>query len=765
MISTRLLFSAAICVASAGAQPPSRPTVTIPRIDARVVVDGQLDEAAWTQAAVLDGFHQYQPVDGQAALERTEVLVWYAPDALMVGIKAHTANVATLRATLADRDKIENDDHVVLYLDTFNDRRRAFMFGVNPLGVQLDGVRTEGAASAAHIYGGSIDYSPDFYYESKGRVTADGYVVEIRIPFKSLRFPGTAAQEWGFNVHRFSPSTGYEDTWTDVRRAGASFLAQGGVLTGLHDLERGVVTEVQPFVTGSASGQRGVDNQFVRGRLNTTTGANVRLGFTQVSLDATLNPDFSQVESDAGLVTVNERFALYVPEKRPFFLEGIELFATPNQLIYTRQLKDPSVGGKVTGKLGAYSVALLSANDHLTTDNAQFTIGRVRRDLGGDSNIGLAVTDREEGGAYNRVAAADARIVYSKLYYLEAQIGTASTRDPNGATRDGAIWKLENDRTGRYWGYNIQWVDIARGFESQAGFVPRTGITSFHWFNRFSAYGSKGALVEQISVNTFPSRIWRSAGALNSAPIEGSDQLMLQARLRGGWNVQLNAARAFYNVDPAMYATYSTAVVPVGTLVTDLVFTPYHPATRQTGLSDMSAQVSTPVLQWVNASFTVQRTALPIFAEGSRGNDLRLSASVSLRPTAAARVEGTLATSHITRSTNGSVYANDVIPRVKVEYQLTRAMFFRVVSEYHSQRLDALRAPGGRVLYIAGMPSAPSESSRLRLDWLMSYQPVPGTVAFLGYGTGMDAPQSDAYSTLRRSDDAFFVKLAYQFRR
>jgi len=758
MLSPRLLTVATLWAAAAGAQAPGRQTVSISRLDARVVVDGVLDEPAWTQAAVLDGFHQYQPVDGQAALERTEVLVWYAPDALMVGIKAHAANVATLRATLANRDKIANDDRIILYIDTFNDRRRAFMFGVNALGVQLDGVRTEGAASAANIYGGSIDYSPDFYYESKGRVTADGYVVEIRIPFKSLRFPGTRTQEWGFNVHRFSPSTAYEDTWTDVRRAGASFLGQGGALTGLHDLERGVVTEVQPFVTGNASGQRGTDGQFVRGHLNSTTGANVRLGFTQVSLDATLNPDFSQVESDAGLVTVNERFALYVPEKRPFFLEGIELFATPNQLIYTRQMKDPSVGGKVTGKLGAYSVALLSASDHLTTDNAQFTIGRVRRDLGGDSNIGLAVTDREAGGAYNRVAAADARIVYKKLYYLEAQIGSARTRDRNGMTRDGAIWKLENDRTGRHWGYNIQWIDIARGFESQAGFVPRTGITSFHWFNRLSAYGGKGALVEQISFNAFPSRIWRSAGALNSAPIEGSDQLMVWARLRGGWDIRLNAARAFYTVDPSAYASYSTtAAGPVAA--------PYRVATRQTGLADLSAQVSTPVLPWVNAEFGIERRTLPIFAEGSRGNDLRLSAGVSLRPTAAVRVEGTLATSHITRVNDGSVYANDVIPRVKVEYQLTRAMFFRVVSEYHSRRLDALRGPDGRVLYIAGTPSAQSESSRLRLDWLMSYQPVPGTVAFLGYGTGMDAPRSDAYHTLRRSDDTFFVKLAYQFRR
>ena len=153
---------AAFFAATAGGQEP-RPSVSIPRIDAQIVVDGVLDEPAWEKAALLDGFHQYQPVDGRPARERTEVRVWYAPDALMVGIRAFTTDVTTLRATRADRDKISNDDRVILYLDTFNDQRRAFMFGVNALGVQLDGVRTEGASSATSMFGGSIDYNPDFY--------------------------------------------------------------------------------------------------------------------------------------------------------------------------------------------------------------------------------------------------------------------------------------------------------------------------------------------------------------------------------------------------------------------------------------------------------------------------------------------------------------------------------------------------------------------------------------------------------------------------
>ncbi|MBA4073072.1 MAG: hypothetical protein C0497_14745 [Gemmatimonas sp.] len=751
-----LVLSVALS-AVAQAQTAAR-SVAIPRLDARITVDGTLDEPVWGQATLLDGFRQYLPSDSRPAQEKTEVLVWYAPDALMVGIRAFTADVASLRATRADRDKIDNDDRIILYLDTFNDRRRAFMFGVNALGVQLDGVRTEGASSATRMFGGNIDYNPDFYYQSRGRLTAQGYEVELRIPFKSLRLPGTGEQAWGFNAHRFSPSTGYEDTWTDVRRAGASFIAQGGTLTGLHDLERGVVTEVQPFVTATQAGARDAAGDFTRGNTIMTAGANVRLGFTQLSLDATFNPDFSQVESDAGLVTLNERFALFIPEKRPFFLEGIELFATPNQLVYTRQLVDPSVGGKVTGKLGAYSVALLSAQDHQRAGNAQFQIGRLRRDLGAGSNVGLTVTDKEREGAYNRVVAADLRWVHHKLYYFEGQLGTAATRNAAGSAQQGAIWKVEHDRTGRHWGYNFQWTDIGREFQSQAGFVPRTNVTSWRWFNRLSWYGAPGAMLESVTTFFGPTRIWRSGGALSSAPLEGKENISLMVRLRGGWNITTQTGRQFFFVDPAAYARYTIDSGSTALL--------YRPASWQSGLADVGATISSPVLQRVNASLSVQRTTSPIFAEGSRGTDLRISGSLTLRPTSAARVDATLASSRITRRLDGSEYARTLIPRVKAEYQITRVMFVRVVGEYRSERRDALRAADdGRTLWVNQTRSVPTASSRLRMDWLASYQPTPGTVAFFGYGSGRVAPGADGFSDLRRSDDAFFVKLAYQFRR
>ncbi len=212
------------------------------------------------------------------------MLIWFSPKALHVGVIAHDSVAGSVRATVADRDNIANDDWVRVYLDTFNDRRRAFIFGVNPLGVQEDGVQTEGGFSAGMTRGGGgggyyggnfmsgqVDLSPDYQFDSKGTVSDDGYVVEIRIPFKSLRYPGGGPMKWGINIQRKTQRTGRQDTWTDAKRV-ASFLAQAGTMEGLHDLQRGVVTELQPFVTGSVDGARGDDGRYAYGTTDIEPG-------------------------------------------------------------------------------------------------------------------------------------------------------------------------------------------------------------------------------------------------------------------------------------------------------------------------------------------------------------------------------------------------------------------------------------------------------------------------------------------------------------
>lgn len=738
-------------VAAPVAAPGEAPEVVIPRIeDAVVVVDGVLDEEVWSRAARLDGFWQYEPVDGRPAEERTEVLVWYAPDAIHFGIIAHDSQPGSIRAALSERDAIGSDDNVTIFLDTFNDRRRAFFFGVNPLGVQADGVRTEG---------GNSDDSPDYLFESRGRLTERGYVVEVRIPFKSLRFPPEREQRWGLQIQRRVQRTGYVDTWTATRKASASFLAQAGTISGLRDLERGVVFEAQPFLTASANGARAADGSFSREPFDPEVGLNVHVGFSSIAIDATLNPDFSQVEADAGQVTANERFALFYAEKRPFFLEGKELFETPGRLVHTRQIANPIAGGKVTGKVGGIGIAHLTALDDVSGgDDALFNVTRLRRDFGAGSVAGLTYTDRSVRGGddTNRVLAADVRHVFGRMYFLQAQYGHAWTRDESGE-RDAAIWSLELDRTGRLFGFNYKLGGVGEDFVSRTGYVPRTGYVEGQLFNRLAFYGAEGALVEHINIVSIPRRIWRSDGFGKDDAIEGGESLSATFRLRGGWEVRAEGQRWFYELDPDAYAAYEVE--------TENGLIPYQALDRVSG-PGLSLRVETPAFRTFNASASLGRAREPIFAEGAEGNVTEASGSISLRPDPSVRLNVSTTFQEIRRTRDNSRFARTIIPRVRAEYQPTRALFFRVIGEYQSAREAALvDARTGRPLLRDGTPVASKRTESLRLDLLASYEPAPGTVAYFGYGGTLFGEDTWNFREMRRANDGFFLKLAYRWRR
>lgn len=734
------------------------PTVDVPRIEAQIEVDGRLDEPAWEQAARLTGFWQYEPVDGRPAAEATEVLVWYSPTAIHFGIIAHDDDPGSVRATVADRDAIEGDDYITVYLDTFSDRRRAFFFAANPLGAQQDGVRTEGAASSGRLFGGNIDKSPDYEFDSEGRLTDSGYVIEMRIPFTSLRYPGADEQRWGIQVQRKVQRTGYTDTWTNARRGSSSFLGQSGTLVGLRDLERGVVWEAQPFVTAAVDGVRNDGGGFDRGDPDPEVGANFRVGFTGVSLDATINPDFSQVEADVGQVTVNERFALFYPEKRPFFLEGIELFSTPNQLVYTRRIANPEVGGKVTGKLGGIGIAHLTAVDDPVEggDEALFNVTRLRRDFGASSTAGVTLTDRSVlgGAAYNRVLSGDVRYVFGGLYYLEGQLGGSATRDEAGS-RSAPIWKAALDRTGRAWGFNFQVNAIGDDFVSRAGYVPRAGIVNGHAFNRLTLFGAEGAAIENLTVFFGPERIWRYGEIGLDRAIEGMEQARGMFSLRGGWRAGASVRRRFWVLDPLDYAGYELGDAGVS----------FAPVDEISGFS-FEADASTPVYRHFDVSVGGGRGRIPIFVEGAPGYGTSLNARVALRPTESLRLALSNTAEWIYRQRDDSRFARTLIPRAQVEYQPTRAVFFRTIAEYRSEHRDALRDPRtGLPLLIAGSPADEERLDALRLDLLASYEPTPGTIAYLGYGSTLNAPDPFAFSSLERGVDGFFLKLAYRFRR
>jgi len=767
----------------------------IPRVEEPDVrVDGRLDEPAWRAAAVLTGFTQSTPAEGIPARERTEVLVFYTPRELFIGVRAHASDPSSIRSTLAERDQIESDDHVRILLDTFHDRRRAFAFFVNPLGIQQDGTFSDGSWDG-------FTFSPDFLFDSRGRLTGDGYEVEIRIPLRSLKFPAGDAQTWGMNVIRVIPAAGAEESWAPRSRNQPAELAQSGTLAGIHGLRPGRLLEVNPALTARREGTTDEDG-FRRGPTEPDVGVDLKYGITsELTLDATIKPDFSTVEADADQITVNERFALSLEEKRPFFLEGADLFSTPEALVYTRSIVAPAAGARVTGKVGALNLAWLGALDDATHDNpdpyapersrALVQIARLRRDVGAGSTLGLLGTSREVGGAFNRVAAADARIRFGQVYMVGGQVGGSWTRawvpDEAGTDSAGApgsrvpvalderaahIGQVYLDRTARHWGFIATLRDVPADFVTETGFVRRTGITDLSGRNRFTWYGASGARLEQVelvqsgNVLYAGREFWRGGGAL-----EGDAGLELSAEFRGNHEIEVGLSRGFYLLDPADYADYSLPGAGGGSETGDALVAP---DARMDGLNGVSLRLESSYFKWMDASFQAAFGAVPIFAEGTRGREQALEAAVALRPTAALRVDASLRRVLLHRDRDDSRYSRALVPRLRAEYQITRAFAVRGLAQYAVEEVDVLRTPGGRPYLRDGQAFRVRRGNRpawdapqlnpLRLDLLLSWRPSPGTVAFLGYGREVMDDEAFRFDGLAPRTDGLFLKLSYLFR-
>ena len=741
--------------------------VHIPRFEAEAKIDGVLDEPVWSRAATLTGFSQYRPVDGRPAEDSTAVLVWYAPDAIYFGIRAFERHGGAVRATLADRDNIDADDHLAILLDTYLDHRRATMFAVNPLGVQEDGVWSDGVAagaaggpSAGGRFDATIDLNPDYVYESRGRVTERGYEVEVRIPFKSLRYQSADPQDWGIQVVRSVQHSGYEETWTPAVRANASFLIQSGRLVGLTALRRGLVLDLTPEFTTKVDGAPTMPGYDYRG--TPEVAGNLRWGVTQnLGLTATANPDFSQVEADIGQVTLNQRFALFYPEKRPFFLEGLEQFDTPNSLIYTRRIAQPVFGAKLAGKVGGTGIAYLGAVDNsdqsATGAHPVYNMLRVRRDLGPTSTLGVAYTDRIDGDDYNRVLGVDAHVVWRKVWFSEVQIASSWTRGPDGS-RAGKLWTVTfGDRTGRAYGNHFELLGIEKSFQDTSGFVNRTDFVAGRTYNRFSWYGRPGALVEQLTAIVGFAPIWRyrDFGRLNRT-IEDTLQTFWVATLRGGWQAQVTLSLNHFGFEAADYSGYQ-----VDRTVDTVAFVVPHDLYHLPGAAFI---VNTPN-RAVAGSVVLGYTAAPIFPEASEGRQVAVTTVAAVRPTPALRLEARWVHQRLTRARDGTRFLTANIPRLKLEYQLTRAIFVRYIGQYFAEDQAALRDPRtGQPLLVNGHTARAIVTNDFRNDVLFSYKPTPGTVVFLGYGASLTEADAFRFRNLTRTADGFFLKLSYLFR-
>ncbi len=512
--------------------PPEKANpVNIPKFDKAPVIDGKLDEVVWQSAAVLKDFYQIDPGDNISPSKPTEVLLGYDAKFLYIGFRAFDER-DKIRATVAKRDNIFNDDYVGFYLDTFNDKRKAFEAFFNPLGIQADGVLTEGRGE---------DFSVDILMDSKGTIDETGYFVEIAIPFKSLRYEAGKGKFWGAHFFRRIQRFNRElNSWMPFSRSISSNLVQAGRLGGLDGIASERTLELIPSITLSETGR------FVRTFGAPLTGPDpgrifnepfkMEAGLTAkfipspgMTVDLAINPDFAQVEADQLVVTANQRFPIFFREKRPFFLEGIDIFTTPITAVHTRAIVDPDFALKTTGKIGRNTFGIMAASDNgpgnlslddreflrfnpqalslsqlsrqndlfkILDENAMIGVLRLKRDIGKENSLGMLATTYNFPDKHNQLFSMDGRFVLDKQTTLTFQtIGTFSKNfffDPNtGKTEDrkgnGFGYSANYTNSGRNWGYEFGGEGFTSDYRADVGFVQRTNSNFNYGYVRYNS--------------------------------------------------------------------------------------------------------------------------------------------------------------------------------------------------------------------------------------------------------------------------------------
>jgi hypothetical protein len=476
-----LIFVLAVC-------SNAQNSLKIPATENAPVIDGVLSGEEWKDAVRVELTHQFEPQQSARATERTEAFLMFDKEYLYVAFRAFDSNPSAIRAPVSRRDAIGSDDFVSVWLDTFDDRRRSYAFRFNALGIQEDGIFTEGNIG---------DLSWDGILESKGVLLPDGYAVEAKIPFKTLRFQINEQKTWGIHLFRYIARKQERTSWALISPDKESLLIQMNSLQDLDGIFAGRTLDVIPYMTLSNVGTREADASVPAGaRLNTVNkldvGATATYTLTpNLTLSATVNPDFSQIENDVPQVSVNQRFPLFFPERRPFFQEGAEVFrpfysAAP-RVIDTRQIVDPDWGVKLTGKIGKNTVGVLSASDNAPGlrvapndpnfgKNALFNVVRLSRDVFAQSTVGFSLTDRRFAGSSNTVGTFDGRIRFGEGKQLFAyQVSYSKTTDLDGTKREGSQNYFAYNYEDGKWSLGTTQSGAARNFRAQTGFIRRTG--------------------------------------------------------------------------------------------------------------------------------------------------------------------------------------------------------------------------------------------------------------------------------------------------
>lgn len=762
-------------------------SVPLPLFDQSPVIDGRLDEGAWQVAAVLRGFYQTQPGDNIQPSHPTEVFLGRDEKFLYIGIRA-TDEAGKVRATVAKRDDVLNDDHIRILLDTFNDQRRAYLLIFNPLGVQQDGIFTEGAEP---------DYSFDLVMESRGIVTEQGYTIEIAIPFRSLRYEAGANKQWGLHIfRRIKHLNDEEDSWKPLKRGQASLLAQAGHINGLENISTERTLELIPSLTVSETGKRvrsmppgaAIDHgRLINQPATLDPGLTLKFGLTpNITLDLAVNPDFAQVESDQLIVTANQRFPIFFEERRPFFLEGVDIFQTPLRAVHTRTIIDPDIAVKLSGKRGRSSFGLLMASDNAPGNyseeerndpalapsiarfidrNAFVGVLRLKRDVGSRSSIGLLATSYDFVERHNQTLGVDGRFNFSPQTILTFQLlGTTARRNFYDAQRDENVYRTGHglgyftrlQRTGRHFGLTLTGEGRSKDYRADVGFTLQTNVNSWNVLTRYDSEPRPNATLISWSVLHTALIQFDWQGRMKYSYLY--PRVLLKFKRQTFLN--LHTYRDYLRLFEEEFGAQRTLTRKGAFYGAPERRTVYHGLLIEAGVTPSKKYSATVSLDRHWHNFDYDFGAGPRFPRVSPaalinsqaaldpglGNALDLTASFNWQPSDAMRVSFNYTRSRLRRLDTKRLAYDQNLPSLRLTHHFTRFTFARARIDY-----DSLR-------------------SRVLTQVLFGWTPNPGTSFYAGYNDDLNykgySPFTGQYeSGLHRNNRTFFVKMSYLIRR
>ena len=738
-VARGLLVAAGLCVflgpvgrAADDAPPP--PFASVPRIDRPLTLEELISGEAAERAAVVKEFVQHDPREGEPASQETTAYVAYDRKHLYVGFVCRDTEPQKIRAHVTRRDAIGGDDHVGVVIDTYYDHRRGYAFAVNALGIQEDSLVDELRGD---------DRSFDTLWHSEGQLTRDGYATLMVIPFHSLRFSPDERKTWGILLSRSIPRYSEFSTWPAVSRNISGWLIQEAEVRGLENIASGKNLQINPY--GFFSSRRFLDTetgQFKRERLDERLGLDAKWVLaSNLTLDTTVNPDFSQVESDQPQITVNRRFEVFFPEKRPFFMENSNYFETPVQTVFTRRIVDPQFGLKLTGKSGPYTLAALAADDRSPGEivapedpsfgqRAYFNILRFSRDIHRESALGLVWSDREFRQSYNRVIGADGRWKMSKTSGLGFQVIKSFSRDLEGTTKQGRAVNFGFDHQDRHWNSFLGYNERSPDFEIASGFVPR---------------------VDYRALGGFVGHAFRPAGRWVTAwqPYIGGNVLLDHRNVRQD-----------YSAHPGFWIEFAQASQASGH---------YRYKRERYERADFLERgyefgFFTRRSRWFSAgvnygwgqqnNFSPPDGSSPFLGEGNE-----VEFRMTIRPTTRMAVENlVLENRFLTPGGNKNIFNNNIF-RSKWHYQFTPRLSLRVIGQYSnvlpSEQYTSLEY-----------------SKSLVGDVLLTYLLHPGTALYVGYSNTLEnydrlalqqALLDRARSGLISTAAGLFVKFSYLY--